>query len=109
MSLLESAKYELELAGLFDKDSDYNGMIGDSVMELLEVFCKQGHSGFSAKMVIDILDKLLNGKTLTEFIPSIDQAHNIDGAETWQSTRRGDVFSVNNGKTWYSIDTDEKW
>jgi len=36
-NLVEHAKRELTLAGLFNKDSDYGGMMGDSVMELMEV------------------------------------------------------------------------
>ena len=54
MSLKEHAKYELEKAGLFDKDSDYNGMIGNAVMELIEKFSEQGHSGFFALIVIEL-------------------------------------------------------
>lgn len=37
MNIIEFAKNELEIAGMFDKDSDYNGMIGDAVMELIKV------------------------------------------------------------------------
>ena len=40
--LTDHARNELKLAGLFDKDSDYDGMLGDSVMELVKVFSKQG-------------------------------------------------------------------
>ena len=37
-NITEHARRELEIAGLFDKDSDYNGNIGTAVMELMEVF-----------------------------------------------------------------------
>ena len=43
MSTTSHAKFELELAGFFDEDSDYGGAIGEAVMELMEVFAKQGH------------------------------------------------------------------
>lgn len=36
MSLKDHAKRELALAGLFDKDSDYAGMIGHAVMKMIE-------------------------------------------------------------------------
>ena len=42
MGLIEHAKMELEMAGLFDKKGDfYEGATGKSVMELIEVFSKQ--------------------------------------------------------------------
>jgi hypothetical protein len=34
MSLIEHAKTELQIAGLFDKDSDYEGALEEAVMEL---------------------------------------------------------------------------
>lgn len=64
MGLIEHAKTELEIAGLFDKDSDYEGAIGKAVMELIEVFSKQGHSGMSAPYVVSIFEKLANFKPL---------------------------------------------
>lgn len=57
-NLVEHAKIELECAGLFSKDSDYEGMLAESVMELIELFSKQNHSGASASMVSGIFDKL---------------------------------------------------
>lgn len=64
MGLIDHAKTELEIAGLFDKDSDYDGAIGEAVMELIEVFSKQGHSGMSAPYVASIFEKLANFKPL---------------------------------------------
>jgi hypothetical protein len=42
------AKKYLDKVGAFDTDSNYGGMIGESVMELVETFSEQGHSGMSA-------------------------------------------------------------
>jgi len=58
MGLVEHAKLELQMAGLFDEDSDYNGDIGKAALELIEVFAKQGHSGMSAPYVASIFNKL---------------------------------------------------
>lgn len=108
MSLVEHAKKELELAGMFDKDSDYGGAIGESVLELVEIFAKQGHSGFSAMLTLELFNKVAHYKTIVEFIPSLKDS--IEVSETViQSTRRSDVFTRDGGKNWYSIDTDEKW
>lgn len=56
---------ELVRAGLFDKDSDYEGMVGEAVQELLDVFEKQGHSGFSAPHVAGIFNRIVRGELLT--------------------------------------------
>jgi hypothetical protein len=64
MSTKSHAQFELELAGFFDEDSDYGGLIGKAVMELMEVFEKQGHSGMSAPIVASLFHKLANYEPL---------------------------------------------
>ena len=64
-NLFEHAKRELQSAGLFDKSGDfYEGLTGKAVMELIEVFEKQGHSGMSAPRVIKIFSIVANMKPL---------------------------------------------
>ena len=63
--MLEKAKLELQLAGWFDEDSDYEGEVGHAVMELMEVFTKQGHSGYSAPLVAGLFKKLVDYEPLT--------------------------------------------
>lgn len=85
-SLVDHAKKELEKASLFDKDSDYDGMIGKAVLELLEVFSKQGHSGMSAAMVRDLFNKLSDFKTLTPITSKTDEWHDVSesiGRSCW--------------------------
>ena len=61
MSLIQHAQIELEAAGLFSEDKDfYGGETGKAVMELIEVFSKQGHSGMSAGVVSSLFNKLAN-------------------------------------------------
>ena len=36
-NLEQHARHEVQLAGLFDKDSDYDGMLGDAVMGLIMI------------------------------------------------------------------------
>ena len=64
MNLIDHAKLELQMAGFFDKDSDYGGMIGEAVMQLMEVFVEQGHSGYSAPVVANLFHKLANYEPL---------------------------------------------
>jgi hypothetical protein len=63
--LKDHAKYELEKAGLFDKDADYLGLIGKSVQELCNCFAGQGHSGYSADVTLELFDTLAKFHTLT--------------------------------------------
>ena len=87
MSTTSHAKFELELAGFFDEDSDYGGAIGEAVMELMEVFEKQGHSGGSAPIVASLFHKLANYKPL--------------GPITGKDEEWGDVNDLGDGKPWY--------
>jgi hypothetical protein len=58
---MKKNKYEwLKNQGLFDEDSDYGGMLGEAVLELVKVFSKQGHSGFSAMLTKEMFYRLLN-------------------------------------------------
>lgn len=87
MGLIEHAKLELQIAGAFDKDSAYDGAIGEAVLELIEVFAKQGHSGNSAAIVRHMFNLLADYKPL---IP-------ITGKdEEW-----GDVRDLGSGEPWY--------
>lgn len=63
-NLVKHANEELTKAGLFDKDSDYAGMIGHAVKELITVFAAQGHSGMSAQMTRELFYKLSNFENL---------------------------------------------
>lgn len=106
-NLVDHAKYELELAGLFDKDSDYDGMLGDAVLELVRVFAEQGHSGFSAHQTLKIFNLVANYKPLTPIGKSKDEWVNhsdISKEPIWQNKRRSSTFSRDGGKTWYDID-----
>lgn len=109
-SLTDFARYELQAAGLFDKDSDYEGMIGEAVMDLISKFAEQGHSGFSASITREIFDKLSNYKPLSELTDNLDEWNDISEAQAgkpgWQSSRCPSAFSEDGGKTYWDIDED---
>lgn len=105
--LVEYAKNELQIAGLFDKDSDYEGRLGEAVMELVEVFAKQGHSGFSAGQTINLFSTLAKFKPLTPITSNPDEwmdVSEMSGEPMWQSKRCPTFFSKDGGKTWYDLD-----
>lgn len=94
---------ELELAGLLDKDSDYEGMVGEAVKELLDVFETQGHSGFSAPWVASLFKQLVGGGILAPLTGEDDEWTCIsefygdgNGEEVYQNKRRSSVFKTHN-------------
>lgn len=102
-ALMQHAESELRAAGLLDHDSDYYGAIGRAVLDLVEVFSSQGHSGASADMTIEILQALLRFRPLTPLTDNPDEWMEVtDGL--WQSYRRSDAFSEDGGKTYYLVD-----
>jgi len=59
-SPLQTYAYDwLKSRGFFDEDSDYEGMLGEAILELVEVFSRQGHSGFSAGLTKEMFYRLL--------------------------------------------------
>jgi len=104
--LKDHANYELEKAGLFKKDSDYGGLIGKSVQELCNVFAGQGHSGYSAEVVLDLFETLAKFHTLTPITSSKDEWSDVskmNGQPLWQNKRDPSFFSKDGGKTWYVV------
>lgn len=91
---------ELDRAGLFTDDGDfYGGMTGRAVMDLVDVFVEQGHSGASASIVIDILRRVLAFEPLSPLTD--DPAEWIEVADgLWQSRRQAQAFSQDGGKTY---------
>lgn len=57
-NLVNHATEQLKKAGLFDKDSDYVGELGEGVLELITLFASQGHSGMSAELTIQLFERL---------------------------------------------------
>jgi hypothetical protein len=107
MSLVAHAKEELTRAGLFDRDSDYKGMIGEAVLELVEKFAEQGHSGFSARLVLDIFQRVASFEALTPITcdPSEwNYINDIRSEPLWQNRRDSTLFSLDGGKTYYSVE-----
>lgn len=108
MSLVEYATEEVRRAGLLDADSDYDGEAGKAVIELVKMFAAQGHSGFSASLVLSAFDKVARFQPLTPITSNPDEWMNVSeysgGNPVWQSRRNPSLFSNDGGQTWYDID-----
>lgn len=103
MSERDRCLRELKLAGMYDKDADYDGMVGPAVEELLETFFKQGHSGFSASLVSSIFYQLIKGRTLTPLTGMPDEWVDVDD-KLFQNRRCGSVFKEKDTGQFYDVD-----
>lgn len=92
-NLTDYARTELEAIGAFGKKDFYEGMTGDSVMELIKVFAKQGHSGMSASIVRNLFNKVANYEPLKPLTGEDDEwgGNDMDG-NTLQNKRCSHVF-----------------
>ena len=110
-NLCRHARRELEDAGWFKEDSDYDGMVGPAVMAMVKQFDAEGHSGYSAHLVLELFRRVAAYKLLSpiknpmETGEYLDHTEISDGHGVYQSTRLNSLFSNDSGKHWYDIDT----
>lgn len=99
-NLTQHAWDELDRAGLFTPEGDlYGGMAGRAVLELIECFNGQGHSGTSAGIVVDVFQRLARFEPLSPLTDDPAEWMEVtDGF--WQSTRQADAFSRDGGRTY---------
>ena len=95
-NLMRHAREELERIGAFAEKGDfYGGMTGNAVMDLISVFCAQGHSGMSANLVRQLFDKAASFKPLSPITGDDDEWNEIDDGR-FQNKRLSALFK--NGK-----------
>jgi len=109
VTLTQHAQTELELAGYFKEDSDfYGGMTGKAVMELIEVFANQGHSGMSAGIVAGLFNKLAKYEPLQGITGRdeewVEAYNDKDGQPVYQNKRCSAVFKHSDGRATYNDD-----
>ena len=119
MSLINHAKREFALLNSVD---EYNRMIEDCVLEVIEKVANQGHSGLSIEIFKNVLDTLLSYKPLTALTGEDDEWMNVNEEEEYilyQNIRASNVFKhvykdgriecYNiDGIVWYTMEVDEK-
>ena len=98
---------ELNRAGLFDKSSDYYGALGVAVLELIEVFAGQGHSGTSAGATVELFQRLVRFQPLSDLTDDPSEWMEVtDGL--WQSRRMPEAFSRDGGRTYRRNSTGDR-
>lgn len=101
-NLINHAKRELNLiyphADLGPEDLDF--MAQACVLELIEVFAKQGHSGSSAPYVINLFSKLASFKPVTPLEDNDEDWIEV-GPNIWQNRRDAAVFKDEDNRPYY--------
>lgn len=98
--MIEYAKRELKY--LIDSEEPYDNMMAKSVLELLEVFSNQGHSGFSAPWCLSLFNRIAHWKPLSPLTGEDDEWNEISPGR-YQNKRYSSVFKDEDGKA-YDID-----
>ncbi len=108
-NILKHAKRELSLLGYAPvellEEGDINKVAQQNILELLEVFSKQGHSGMSAPYVIGMFFKLASFESLTPLTGEDSEWEKVD-FQTFQNIRCSRVFK--NLNTGVACDTQGK-
>lgn len=104
-SLSEFAKAELERAGWFSEDSDYAGFVGVAVIELIQIFSRQGHSGLSANIVTGIFTKPAKFEPITPLTGEDEEWFEYNDGQ-FQNKRCSHVFK--RGKDGHAYDSEGK-
>jgi hypothetical protein len=102
-NLQAHAQYELEKAGLFDEDADYGGAHASAVMDLINTFDDQHHSGMSAAITLKLFSDLAQSKPLSPITSEPSEWTEVVD-DMWQNRRRSTSFSHDGGLTWYDIE-----
>ena len=103
--LVEHAKYELERIKAFSEEGDfYGGMTGKAVMELIETFSKQGHSGTSASIVVKLFSRLAMFQAIGHLTGEDDEWTLLDYGDDikYQNKRNSAVFKSADGIVTYN-------
>lgn len=107
---IEHAMREFRAAGWIDENGKYNDemqeMICNHVLNLLNVFHGEGHSGFSANYTVNLFEKLARYNPISPLTGDDweweDVSEHNDGNPLWQNKRATNVFKDANGA--YDID-----
>lgn len=101
MTLLEHAKTEMDIAGIYSESGDdIDDWVREAVLDLLETLSKHGPSGSTVGFIVDIFSKLARYEPLGPLTGSdeewSDVGEDMNGETIYQNIRCSHVFK--NGK-----------
>jgi len=106
-SFRKFAERELELIGsrVDDPEEGPNKWAAENVLELIDVFEKQGHSGASAPIILSIFNKVARWEPVTPLTGADEEWTEVGSAKCkpkWQNKRCPHVFKESNGRAYDS-------
>lgn len=124
MNLVEFSKMELDriLNTCEEDDSkEIQQKINDDILQIVQIFSEQGHTGFTANYALNILERLLRYQPLSALTGEDDEWEDTSsfGSDqtSYQNKRcpfifkdkdgkayntEGKIFSEDDGKTWFT-------
>jgi len=102
-NLVDYAKDELKRIGMIDSGEPYNDYVAKAILDLIELFDSQDHSGFTAPYTISVFSKLAMFKPLSPLTGEDDEWNEMkDGS--FQNKRYSAVFKDSKDGTAYNIE-----
>ena len=108
---LNHAKRELDLIGMTENsDDEINQDMRKCILDIIQLFANQGHSGFSAGYAVGILEKLLRYEPLAPLTGEDSEWNKLDYDEEtrYQNNRCSRVFKDADGRA-YDIEGKVFW
>lgn len=102
-NLVDYAKEELKRIGMIDSGEPYNDIMTKAILDLIELFDSQGHSGFSAPYAISAFSRLAMFKPLSPLTGEDDEWTELSDGK-FQNKRYSAVFKDSKDGTAYNIE-----
>lgn len=102
-NLVDYAKNELKRIGMIDSGEPYNDWATKAILDLIELFASQDHSGFSAPYVINAFSRLAMFKPLSPLTGEDDEWREMTSGG-FQNKRYSAVFKDSKDGTAYNIE-----
>lgn len=115
MSLMSHTFEELNRLGMTEDATDeYNKSMRSHIIKMMNAFCEEGHSGFSAGYAVSILSKLMRYEPLTPIAGADDEwvdvaMYNADGGSLYQNKRYSKLFKEGKDGQAYNIEGKVFW
>ena len=101
-NLVDYAKEELKRIGMIDSGDPYNDFATKSILDLIELFSSQDHTGFTAPYVAGMFHRLAMFKPVSPLTGEDDEWNEV-GTGVFQNKRCFSVFKDKDG-TAYNIE-----
>lgn len=100
-NLVDYAKEELNRIGMIDSGEPYNDAVTKAILDLIELFESQGHSGFTASYTVNAFKRLAMYKPLAPLTGEDSEWNEIEPGY-YQNKRYSAVFKEKDGKAYNS-------